>query len=234
LLVGTHPSLFQLAGTYANDIHLSWRAIALNLRGYFWEIHNSLWPFYGQQAGRVFTVMLLVLGTAGYINKVRSGISVLEIFTATYTTAIFFYTVDFDTLFLIPVVPLWLYYVISYLRQVATRYFAWNERVVPILLLTLFLTSYANAYSQKDFGPIREGLGDPRFLEACAFIKAQTPPHAVIVFAKPRLLALLTNRRAAAYHEPSVDSELWSYFSSISAECILVPSPGLIPSPSRR
>lgn len=221
-LIGMNSSLFQVAGNYAGDIHLSWQAIARNLRGYFWEIHSSLWPFYGPEGAQVFTLVLFVLGIAGYISRVRSGISVLEVFAATYTAAILLWTIDFDSRFLIPVIPLWLYYIISCLRQIAARHFGSNQRVVPVLLLTLFIASYASAYTRKDFGPIRQGIGDPRFVEACTFIKEETPAHAVVVFAKPRLLALVTDRRAVAYHEPPVDSELWSYFSSISAEYILV------------
>jgi hypothetical protein len=221
LLIGVHSFVFRGDGSYADNVHLSFQAIGQNLKGYFWELHNSLWPFYGRPTAWLFTFVLLGLGIAGYISRARSGISVLEVFAATYTGAILLWTAEFDTRFLIPVLPLWLYYVISYVRLIAAKHLALNARLAPLLLLPLFIASYASAYTGKDFGPIRQGVGDPRFLQACAYIKTHTAPGAVIVFAKPRLLALMTDRRAAAYHQPATDSELRSYFSNISAEYIL-------------
>lgn len=221
-LIGIHSFFFQGAFSYADQIHLSLQVIAQNVRGYFWEFHNSLWPFYGRTTAWLFTMLLLGLGIAGFISRARSRLSVLEVFTATYTIVILLWTSEYDTRFLIPVLPLWLYYVISYARLVATKSFAVNKRFAHLLLLALFTVSYASAYTSMDYGPIRQGIGDPRFLEVCEYIKTQTAPRAVIVFAKPRLLALITNRRAAAYHQPAMDSELWSFFSNISAGYILV------------
>lgn len=222
VLICAHSLFFWSGSSYRDQIHPTWWALAGNLRGYFWELHHSLWPFYGGTTARVFTLVLLGLGIAGYISRIRSGISVLEVFTVSYTTVILSWTSDFDTRFLIPVLPLWLYYVISYVRMIATKVLRLDARVTPALLFPLFVTSYISGYTHTNFGPIREGVGDPRFLQACAYIRTTTAPGAVIIFAKPRLLALMTNRRAEAYHQPSIDSELWRYFASISADYVLI------------
>jgi hypothetical protein len=225
LLIAAHSSIFKVtAVSYSSQFHPSLHALAHNLKGYFWEIHRYLWPFYGRYGAQVFTLILFGMGVVGYISRIRSGISIIEVFAATYTAVVLLWTSEYDSRFLIPVVPLWLYYILCSVRLLAVRYRWLNARLAPVILLALLIASYANAYTHTNFGPIREGIGDPRFLQACDFIQTRTDPGAVIVFAKPRLLALITNHPVAAYHQPSQDADLWSYFTNISAGYILVSS----------
>src|SRR5256885_8337039 len=54
--------------------------------------------------------------------------------------------------------------------------------------------SYAGAYSKTEYGPFTQSLGDTRFMELCEYIKKETARDSIFLFAKPRLLSLLTDQ----------------------------------------
>src|SRR5262249_52762190 len=82
--------------------------------------------------------------------------------------------------------------------------------------------SYGGLYSKTDFGPIRQSFNDPQFMELCDYIRRETPPDAVFLFAKPRLLALATDRAASGYQDPRYPAELDDYCSRIGARYVIV------------
>jgi hypothetical protein len=221
LFIAVHSFFFRGASSYTEQIHPTLKAIAQNAAGYFWEFRNTVWPFYRNLASRLFTLLMLGLALCGYVVRVRRNLTVLEVFTAIYTTVILLWTSEFDTRFVIPVFPLLFYYAILCVRWIAAAYVPSKGRSVPIILLIVFTISYTSAYAHLNFGPIEQGIGDPRFLQVCKYIENGTGRQEVIVFSKPRLLALMTDRRAAAYHQPEMDSELWRFFEDISADYVL-------------
>ncbi len=87
------------------------------------------------------------------------------------------------------------------------------------------LLSYAAAYTRLEAGPPREGVTDPAARELFDFVRASTPEQSVLLFQKPRALALYTGRRASAHHVPKSDAELWLYLRSIVATHLVVGQP---------
>ena len=77
--------------------------------------------------------------------------------------------------------------------------------------------SYAATFTKLDYGPLREGIGKPESVELFDHVRRDTPSDAVVVFLKPRAMALLTGRRSTVWHEPKTDAELQDYWRSIGA-----------------
>ena len=86
------------------------------------------------------------------------------------------------------------------------------------LFACLLSVSAADAYARADYGPIREGWGDPRYRELESWINRSTPQDAVFLAAKPRLLSLLTGRPASGYQ----DHDLLNYCQRIGVKYVLV------------
>jgi hypothetical protein len=202
-------------GSYASlvsEIRIS-DAIA-NIRLYLWSIGRELWwNGYSLYAAVPLAVIASALGVFGFVQRCREHLSLYEIFCVVYGGAVIVWSVDQDFRFLMPLIPFWFFYMALGLDSAGKRWGRAIERRMAATLLLMVMISYAGAYSRADFGPIRQGIGDPEFLKLCHYISEDTPKESVFLFAKPRLLVLLTGRKASAYQDPLSRDELWNYCS---------------------
>jgi hypothetical protein len=100
-------------------------------------------------------------------------------------------------------------------------------RYAPIIVAGALILSYSSKYTALDFGPIREGMERKESKELFQYVRAHTHPDDIIIFRKPRALALLTGRRASIYPRPSDNSSTsdgiaWNYFHDIHARYFIV------------
>ena len=120
-------------------------------------------------------------------------------------------------------IPLFVYYALLGARaldEVVHR--RWGRRhlvSLPFLLVTLI--TYAARYSTLPFGPIDSGVERPQSTELFSFVRQQTGPGDVVLFAKPRAFALYTGRRASAPYYPSDPCALWTYMREIGATYVV-------------
>ena len=98
-------------------------------------------------------------------------------------------------------------------------------RVAVAILLVAVAASYGASYTQLDF-EITEGISKPESVAMFDYIAGHTDDDDVMIFIKPRVIALLTSRRASVYHMPEEDSRLWDYFDRIGATHLVVVANG--------
>ena len=217
-LMGLHSVVFRGAGSYFDQLLAPWRSLPHNLMAYSWSLRHVFFGVGSGIFGWLFLLVLMSLGLAGLAIRVRDRVSPAEAFTLAYALLVLLWTSEEDLRLLIPLLPMWFLYI-----AVALGNFPARPRVcVGAALLAVVACGYAVRYSRIDTGPIRDGWGDPAFVRVCNYIGGQTAPASVFVFGKPRLLALITRRNAAAYHQPASDAELWDYFRGIRARYVLV------------
>jgi hypothetical protein len=217
-LIAIHGLVFRGAGSYLDYLHAPWRALVHNLMAYAWNLRNSFFGVGGGVFGWLFLLVLTVGGAVGLVMRLRERVSPAEAFTLSYGLLVLVWASDEDLRFLIPLLPLWFLYIAVALRRLPAR----TGAFAGLALCATAACGYAVSYAHADTGPIRDGLGDPAFVRVCDYIGGQTPQGSVFLFAKPRLLALVTGRPTAAYHQPASDAELWAYFRRISAGYVLV------------
>src|SRR5262249_13065764 len=152
----------------------------------------------------------------------RTRISYLEVYSLAYIITVILWTSEYDTRFLIPVLPLWIYYAAMGLERAVNAFSPVGRRIICWLAVATLAVSYGGAYANITRAPIPSGIVDPEFIEVREYIRAHTAPEAVIVFTNPRLLALLTRHGVAAYHQGAEPAELIKFFSDISARYVLI------------
>ncbi len=189
---------------------------------------NALWlvkavGLYADNGSSVAGVLLSAaaiggLGLLGCLDRARRGITCREVFVVLYPAILLIWpSAESTPRFLLPLAPLVLVYVCQALRQLgAWRGPAW-ERVPAGVLAAGVLALYVFGYSRADFGSLREGIGKKESMELFEFVRHRTPPDAVVLFQKPRAMALLTGRRCSALHVPRDDEDLWRYLQTIGA-----------------
>lgn len=201
---------------YLDQLHVSTAAVAHNLRFYQWEIRTYLWGNGGHTriGALVLTAFVVLTAVWGYVIRARKGISFYEFFLPPYLIMIALWPTEVDLRFLIPVIPLWLYYSCVALQRL--------PRAVSWAAMAAILLAYSGGWAASRFGPLNGGFGDPNFESLCTYIEARTDPRATFLFLKPRVLALRTSRSASVYAVSSNCDELWAYARRIRVRHIIV------------
>jgi len=162
----------------------------------------------------------------GLYVRLRQGPGAIEFATFWYLAIVLPYFAPQYWPYFVPVLPIYLAYILvgirDFQKRVSSIAIARSVIAAPIVAIALL---YAMAYARTDWGAYHEGISDPQFLSVCNFIRSHTQTSDVILFRKPRLLALLTERRASVYpiHDDRVSdpSELWGYASKLGAKYII-------------
>jgi hypothetical protein len=209
--------------SYADDIDFTATVILRHLFEYGWSVRNEFLAIPGS-AGSLVLGFLILLGLAGYAASVRRGVTLLEVFAPAYLIAVALWTSDQDLRFLLPVIPLWLLYIGMAIVWLRDRGGHRLSRGVAIALASIVTLSYGNYFARAPYGRNSIGTNDAGFQSACEFVRDQTPAEAVILFSKPRLLALLTGRKSSIYPFGAAD-EIIRYGRQVGAKYVIAGDP---------
>jgi hypothetical protein len=199
-----------------------------------WLIHNSILYI---KSVRVFLVngysnllsyaifaVALALAAWGAWHQLRRGVHLLEMFALVYLPLIVAFRVPGAHRYLLPVLPLFFIYVLAGLQAVLERTPSALRTLTAAAALFLIVFTYAGAYAKSDWGPIREGVNDPDFLAACQYLQQHAAPSDIVIFRKPRLLALLTGRQSAIYTTTGDPKVIRAFVHTIHARYIVLAS----------
>lgn len=191
------------------------------------NLHNDVMAFtlvwqngYSRSIARFAGLALIVTGGVGYLVSLRKSVSPLGIAVAAYFTLVVIWPSADGLRMILPLLPAFLFYVISGLGSFSPSP-TWRSAAMALFLL-FSLLSDAAYYSRANLGPIGTGVDVPSSQELFQFIRQETEPDEIIVFFKPRALALFTNRSVSAYPVGTDAKSFWDYARSINARYIIV------------
>jgi hypothetical protein len=162
----------------------------------------------------------LVLAIVGYGRRVRGGIGPFEIFLPLFMLPLLFWVFQQGIRYLLPIVPLYLLYVLEGVQAVAERLPPARARVFGASLLLASLGVFALRYATLDLRHI-DGPLDTDAQALFEHVKASTDPSDVIVFEKPRVMNFFTGRRAAIptqVSDATGDAAARDFYESIGAD----------------
>jgi hypothetical protein len=170
---------------------------------------RSFWSFGGHATSSwLLNGLIAALALIGFANQVRSreGIGIVEIFAILYTAMLLIYA-PVETRFLYPVIPIYVGLALKGAEDISARIPARLATAAGCSALAMVSLCYAAQYRQLDWGPIPGSVLDEDFVQVADFIGSHTADNEVLLFRKPRFLALLTGRKAATYaHVPGLGS----------------------------
>ena len=205
--------------SYADNINFTPAVILRHLSEYGWSLRNEFLSIPGF-AGSLFLGFLILLGLVGYAASVRRDITLLEVFAPAYLIVVALWTSDQDLRFLLPIIPLWLLYVSTAIVWLSDFGGRTLSRSVGIALALMLAVSYTNYFAKASYRRNSNGTNDSGFQSVNEFVRDKTPPKGVILFSKPRLLALLTGRKSSIYPAGTA-TEIVSYGRQIGAEYVI-------------
>ena len=193
--------------------HLAWYAERLAA---FWS--NGRWHL----LGILLTAACLLLASAGFALRVRRRVGVCEVFALLYVAVILLWPSYEAERYLYPVIPLWIFYAFCGLEHPWLARRPVLGRTVFGLLLTGAALTYTSRYAASDWGPLAHGVHTSEAQELFRCVADRTRPGDVVLFAKPRAMALMTGRASASPYVPDHDEQLWTYLRSVGAAYLVV------------
>ncbi|NOZ00815.1 MAG: hypothetical protein GXP54_02870 [Deltaproteobacteria bacterium] len=205
--ISSYNRMFYLdTGLIAHNLSQYFAAMS-----YFWDNGFVRWFSWA------LTAVFLVAGLFGYIRRVRAGREPLEVFTALYIVTIIIWPY-YEMRLLIPLIPLILFYALYWTSSLKT---SWVRVAVPVLI-ALTMASYSTKYMFVDYSPLREGVHKAESLDLFRFVRSKLPGDATILFAKPRVLALFTERKSTGVLLPASDEEIEDVLKTFDVSYVIL------------
>ncbi len=192
------------------DVYLHHAYLYATRLAAYW--HNG----YSKPLAATLFLVLAALAAAGYLAGCRRKLTLIEIFPVLYLAAVVGFPGYQAERYLIPIMP---FFVLFAFRGLQLPRLVARPRLRKTVLagLAVFIAgTYLSAYTSLDLD-LREGIGKRESVEMFDFVRSHTREDDVIVFVKPRVMALLTGRDSSTYHQPDDDDQLWDYFDQIRA-----------------
>jgi hypothetical protein len=181
----------------------------------FW--HNG----YSKAVGGLLFLTITAFAALGYVSSARRQVTFLEILPVLYVVVVLLFPGYAGKRYLQPIFPLYLLFVARGLHHAWLIQRARLRRAVVVVLTAAVAASYAASFTRLDLD-VTEGISRPDSIAMFEYVVNNTDDDDVMVFIKPRVMALLTSRSSSVYHMPEQDSQLWEYFESIGATHLVV------------
>jgi hypothetical protein len=200
-------------------------AVAQNARA-FATASSAMWSV-GDT--RVLTILAAyVIGGAAALGlairfRTTDGASLLEYVFVVYVLALMCFTAHMHLRYLLPLLPLLLYY--SIVGMTAARTWRpWTRNVVLaawVAAVAAIATASTHVYEQQMVQP---RVDTPTAKEMLESVRLHTSMSDLVVFTYPRTLALLGGRRTTFFF-PEPDPNLFAFWERIGATCLLARPP---------
>ena len=210
--------LFTLGSTYLKSISHN---VVTNLEKYMIVV----WRYWSNDFGKIAQAgMFLLTGVfalVGFIAQLKSKSQVGELFLLFYVGLLLVVPFYLDQ-FLLPAIPLYAMYIFRGAERMSTARLFAGKGTVPGLLLLLIAFLFLGTYRLDGFADFKEGPEKKESVELFKFLREHTPDDSVIVFRRPRIIALHADRKSSVYHRTEKPEQLWDYFHRIHATHIAV------------
>ena len=205
---------------YAQGVGISRAVMFQHLREYVWSLRND-WFHIAGVTGWLVLVIFGLLGLAGYALAVKRDLSAMEIFVAAYVAMVALWSSDQDLRFLLPLIPVWLLYASIAVVQLRGLGFPRISSGLAVGAVLVFAAGDVNYYLRAHYGPTPGGTNDQGFNSIAQFVREATPADATIIFSKPRLLALVSDRKSSVYPLTGAADDLIRYCRQIGAAYLI-------------
>ena len=237
LLVWLQTHWLVKPASYENQLQgpTNWVILA-NANGYWLALADLFpLPFGLSRVSSLVVVILSALGawsvcargaptdqTAGGMRSYAARVPLIVWYLAAYVLALHLATVGPSSRLLLPILPIVIALAVAGAQLIATHLPHRRRYILPTtLVLAVYYAALFVRYSPND-----EAATCEECMEMFAYVRTQTASDAVIVFAKPRAMALLGGRtswRPAQHYSPD---ELTHKLEKIGASVAVVGTPG--------
>jgi len=215
------------SASYVDQLKPSVATFFSNMVTYSRDFSNFWDPGMGHVAAaewlrKVFTMLAMAVITVGLWSRVRPGPTTKEVFVVSYVALVLVWPSYQGVRFLVPVFPLACMYLLLGARALAERTRSVAAGRAALAFATIVPLAFcATSFVSPAEGPEHLAVNDAPSETLFSFLR-ETPDDAVLVFTKPRVLSLMTGRRAVANHQPAADADLLEYLGEVGATFVIL------------
>ncbi len=209
LYIGELVGMLPGSNAGAIDDFLRWLLIR-------WGLANAPAPPLALGIGEGFALIVAGFAAIGWTSRVVRGCSFLDAYAPMHILATAAFPVVQGVRYVIPLLPLILFYAVVGFRRAERRVGRFG-RVLAVVAAVACAAQYSARFAAFDYGPLREGVEEPRARAFLASVRQHTSAEGLILFGKPRALALLTGRRSAEPCRELTDADCWMRIRRLGA-----------------
>ena len=187
---------FPGGASYGKQLHIQPGVYAANLGFYLRMMSYMFLSPLGLTIRTLLFLGSIPLAAWGVVRRLRNGPGLGEWFILAHLGMLTMYTGGQNPAYLLPIVPFYFSYIAEGAVGLGSGRQAWTIALRYATCIALLVAPLANIANAAKRAPITDGPFRPGFQELVEEIRRVTPPDATIASAKPRLLTLLTGRRA--------------------------------------
>jgi hypothetical protein len=194
LIPGTGSYFDQFPGSLSQ-----FAAILSILLNNYLTLTLQLVPVASDAAQKVAFLIMFIFFLSGLYFRLKNGVTAFDLFFMAYFAALLIWPSYQGYRFLLPIIPLYFLYAVEGLNSILNLicYSSLFQKAIPSICIGLIALSYIYAY-QGVFPRPLSAMEQPETRELFEYVKNETTPDDVIVFFKPRVLALFTGRSSVA------------------------------------
>jgi hypothetical protein len=201
------------------SIAIIWRNAVFYAKSlsYFWQNGFSK----GVQIA--FALLFGALACIGFLRKLSSERGAEQIYLLLYLAILCAWNAEIGLRGLLPVFPIYLAFGLMEFTRIVTRMTPTKRVTLTVGLLFFVGVTYAGKARSLSRQPLEANVGDPSCREMAAYVKGHTEPSDVLIFPKPRGLALLTDRYTASLAPDEAPADSYEFMKSVKARFIVSP-----------
>ena len=205
---------------YASAFHYSLHTITTNLI-YYGKCLSYVWANgFNKGVQIVFALLFTVAAALGFLKSLWRERGVKEFYLLGYVGVLLAWNSEIGLRGLLPILPLYFFYgVREWIRLCEARL---PVRLIAAgTLIGLATLSYAGEIRHQSTLPAEPNVADADAANMFAFVQQHTKPEDLLVFPKPRTLALFTGRRVAALSPEQSETQSLAFLRACHATVLI-------------
>jgi hypothetical protein len=220
LILGQSLLLTSPTG-YVSGYHFSLRMAVSNAVFYAKTLSYVWQNGFSRKIQILFALLFTSLAAAGYARKIKENVSASEFYLAGYLLILFVWSAEIGMRGLLPVLPLYFAYGLQEFGRML-KSLGRPIQVISVSLLMLFASvTYAGGFTNLSRQPSEPNVQDATTQELFSFLRTHTEPWEVLIFPKPRSLALFTGRRVASLAPGESPEDSYQFMKSVNASILV-------------
>lgn len=220
LLAVAQAFLIQGPSDYLGQFSFSPERVGENFRLYFDDVRDLVDPQSGPFTARIVFYSFALLATWGSIQLWGKRIRLPALVFVLYAAAALVWPFHEGLRMLIPLIPLAFLFALVGILRLSKSVGRAGPALIGAGVLCVVLT-YIGQYHSLAVQPSIPGADSPDARSLFAYVRVSTPKCSIVLFKKPRALALYTGRRAAVYSTHAIDAP-WTSVTRLGATHLVV------------